>query len=341
MVANIEQSVDGRAAFFSGRGEPGWHNLGTVIEGLATLDEAMSLSHTGGWDVRKEPVIYNGKEVPGLFVTSRINPFTNEREAIWTVGSKYKPHQNEEAFAFTENIINLGGANWDTMGSLDNGKRVFGTLVIPQEFVLDPKGASDRVKTYLGVATSHDGTLPITSFMTGIRVVCQNTLTMALAGNQRTYKVRHTKNAEGRLEDARQALRVSYAYFGELEQEARALYETAITNRKFDEIVKTLWPIPDEVVKDGKVSNQGAITRAKNTGDYVSTLYREAGTLDNIRGTAWGAFNALTEYFDWYRPTRGDSGDLNLLKAQMGLNESDTDKATALSVVRELAGVTR
>lgn len=342
MPANIEVADDGRAAFVSGRGEPGWHMLGTTVDGLMTQDEVMDKSHLAGWNVRLEDLRHrHGNKsltVEGLHAVVRDNPFTGEPEALAVVGDKYKTHQNEDVFEFAENVISLGGAKWDTAGSLDGGRRVFGTMLVPQSFILDSQGAADRVNTYLGVATSHDGTMPITSFMTGVRVVCQNTLTAALHGNQRVYKVRHTKNAEGRLEDARQALRVAHGYFGELEQEAHALYEAACTNKQFDNIVRTFVGVPDERVSDGKVINQAAITRATNTTDLIHDLYREAGTLDGIRGTGWGAWQALVEFQDWYRPVRGKNKQKNLLTAQMGVT-SDTDKSNALSIVKELLEV--
>lgn len=342
MPANIEVAEDGRAAFVSGRGEPGWHQLGTTVEGLMTMEEVMDLSHLSGWNVRLENLRHRHGNlslmVEGLHAVIRDNPFTGDPEALAVVGDKYRPHQNEEVFQFAEDVISLGGAKWDTAGSLDNGRRVFGTMIIPREFVLDVKGAADHVRTYLGVATSHDGTMPITSFMTAIRVVCQNTLTAALAGNDRVYKVRHTLNAESRLDDARKALRVAHGYFGELEAEAKALYETACTNRQFDRIVRQFVGVPDEKVKDDKVINQAAITRATNTVDVISDLYREAGTMDNIRGTGWGAWQALVEFQDWYRPTRGKGAKENLLRAQMGVT-TDSDKSAALGIVKEVLSV--
>lgn len=354
MAANIEVNKDGRAAFVSGRDTPGWHGLGTTVEGLMTMDEVMDLSHLSGWNVRREPLVHRSGNkslrfedttlnddgvdtVATHYAVIRTNPFTGEPEALAVVGGRYREHQNEELFEFAENVISLGGAKWDTAGSLDSGRRVFGTMEIPSEFVLDPMGRGDTVRTYLGVASSHDGTMPITTFVTPVRVVCQNTLTMALRGNQRVYKVRHTERADARLAEARKSLNIAHGFFGEIEREAQELIQREITNKKFHEIVRTFVAVPDENTDDdGKVTNQAAVTRATNTVDFITDLYRESGTMDNVRGTAWGALNALTEYLDWFRPTRGDNKTENLLSAQMGIASSDTAKADALSIVKEL-----
>lgn len=352
MPANIEVNEDGRAAFVSGRGEPGWHRLGTTVEGLMTMEEVMDLAHLSGWNVRREPLAHRsgnkslkfesidpetGKRTVYAFAIVRDNPFTGEPEALAVVGSKYREHQNEELFQFAENVISLGGAKWDTAGSLDEGRRVFGTMEIPSEFVLDPMGRGDTVRTYLGVASSHDGTMPITAFVTPVRVVCQNTLTMALSGNQRVYKVRHTENADERLIAARKSLNIAHGFFGEVEREAQALIQREITNKKFHEIISTFVDVPDERTNDdGKVTNQAAVTRATNTVDFITDLYRESGTMENVRGTAWGAFNAVTEYLDWFRPTRGENKETNLLTAQMGVSSTDEQKSRALSIVKEL-----
>lgn len=341
----IERKADGGHRFVAGRGKPGWHRLGTVLAGVFDLATGLRIAGLANWNVRKEELYHRGMRVEGQYANVRTVDGVDDVLAI--VGEKYTNLQIEDAFAFTESIVNVGG-QWDTMGSILGGTQVFGTILLPRDFILDPQGVSDRVELYVGCSTSFDGSMQTTFFVDPTRVVCKNTQTYALASAKasgRIYKVRHTANAEGRLEDARASLRVAHAEMDALELEAQALYQQAVTNREFDAIVQAYAPVPDEVVKDGKVANKAAITRAKNAQELVHNVYK-AGTNDGIRGTAWGALQAFVELQDWYRPTRGDNGTTNLLASQLGMGGTnlnkrgfDKDKTKAREIIRDLVGV--
>lgn len=348
---NIE-IIDGTALFASGRGEPGWHKLGVTVEGLMTKQEALEKAHLANWNVRKEELRHFTTEadvltVPDKFVLLRDNPINNEVEAMSVVGNSYKVFQNEEAFTFAQDIVDIG-ARWDTAGSLDKGRRVFGSLIIDRDFTLDPDGANDKVVTYLLVATSHNGSLALTYVITPVRVVCQNTLNIALGNHSAAYSIKHTKKADTRLIEARKALNVTFDFMDDFEAEAKELFEREVTKQKFDTIVKAVFgdrPTPDITVQDdgsNKVSNQAAITRWENKRDLLHDIYGGTGDVmnntENIRGTAWGAWNAFTEYADWYRQTRGDSN--NLYEGHLGLTANVTDfKREALDAVKELTAV--
>ena len=300
MVHALEIGNNGETAF-AVRGEPAWHKLGQVFDQDAhlTTAEMLSMAHLNDWNVRLEPLVipdgYRATTTSQMVV--RDNPFDNGQDVLAVVGDRYKVVQNEQLFDFADNILD-GGAEWESAGSIKDGRVVFGSLVIPREFTLDPEGASDKTKTYLLVHTSHDGSAAVQASITPVRVVCQNTLNMALGSTKQSFKVRHTATAEGKVQVAREALGLTFAHMDAFEDMAKQLFETAITDKQFDDLVRSLYPEPE----DG--SAKASQNRWQVKHDLIQHLYHEGETNANITGTAWGALNALTERIDYYRAGR-------------------------------------
>lgn len=333
MAHNIE-------SFVGGRGKPAWHNLGVTVEGLMTLEEALKAAELDNWDVRTEPLrvdLGGDESVPmeGRYVTTRLK--NGERQPIATVGGRYVPTQNEDAFAMADAIVDTAEAQWDTAGALGSGERVFGSLLLPRSVVIDEKGIADKTDTYIMIATSHDGSLPVTAAVTPVRVVCQNTLNIALKGAKNKYKVRHTKSSEFKMIEAREALNVTFKYMDRFEEEAKALFESAMTSNEFDKLIAaTFGDQPDEKVNDeGKVLNAAAVSRWDNRRDALHDL-RKSDTLDGIRDTWWGGFNTIEEYFDYERSFRGDIENLYL--PHLGFDDAmNRKKSSLMSAAKEFA----
>jgi len=307
MAHNLE--INGDEVAFALRGTPAWHNLANRIfaqdEDVSTqlmLDEA-KLSN---WNVRLSPVSdfipesWNDSSNSQLVI--RNNPFNNETDVLSTVGSRYKVIQNEELFSFADNLLD-GDTRcaWESAGSLKAGKVVFGSLTVPREMVLDPQGANDKTKLYLIVWTSHDGSVAVQAAITPVRVVCQNTLNLAMRNAKQSFKIRHTQSAEGKIQIARETLGLTFGYFDEFEKQAQALFADSITDKQFYDIVRTIYPKPaDDASKLAK-------TKWDNKIILLDDLYFNSPTNANIKGTKWGAFNALTERLDYFRTSRGKS----------------------------------
>ena len=160
-----------------------------------------------------------------------------------------------------------------------------------------------KVNTYLLVNTSHDGSVAIQASITPVRVVCANTLNLALGNRGRggsvkqSFKIRHTQTASGKVQIAREALGLANAYIDEFSLMANKMIQTEVSKKKFDEIVSALYPEP----KDD--SKKVALTKYVNKIDLINEIY--VGQFNNtITGTAWGVANALTERLDWYRTGR-------------------------------------
>ena len=218
------------------------------------------------------------------------------------VGARYKVVQNEELFSFADNILDGDSrCAWESAGSLKQGKVVFGSLTVPREMVLDPQGANDKTKLYLIVWTSHDGSVAVQAAITPVRVVCQNTLNLAMRSAKQSFKIRHTQTAEGKIQIARETLGLTLGYFDAFEKEAQELFKSEITDKQFYDIVRKVYPKPAED------SSKVALTKWENKVILLDDLYFNSPTNANIKGTKWGAFNALTERLDYFRSTRGKS----------------------------------
>jgi phage/plasmid-like protein (TIGR03299 family) len=170
--------------------------------------------------------------------------------------------------------------------------------------VLDPHGANDETKLYLIVWTSHDGSVAVQAAVTPVRVVCQNTLNLAMRNAKQSFKIRHTQSVEGRIQVARETLGLALGYFDEFETEAKALYAQSITDAEFSKLIRTIYPKPAED------ASKVALTKWENKVVLLDDLYHNSPTNANIKGTKWGAFNALTERLDYYRSGRGNSETL-------------------------------
>ena len=332
-MAHELETQNGVASFASFR-EPAWHGLGTVFTEEKNTSEMLEAANLNNWNVRLEDVnipTHLSSDKNYQYVI-RTNPTDNtQTDVLGVVGERYVPLQNEDLFSFGDNILD-GGGRWETAGSLRGGRVVFGSLALERETILDPNGVADKVKTYLLINTSHDGSIAIQASVTPVRVVCANTLNMALGrtkkrnGIKQSFKIRHTETAQGKVQVARETLGMANAYMDEFDKMAKQMIEKEISAQKFNDIVLASYPKPEE---DKKL----ALTKWTNKIDQINDIY--TGEFNGmIAGTAWGAFNALTERLDWYRSARGGNNE-SLLAAASGFDPAiNAEKNRLLTVVR-------
>lgn len=305
----LEIGSAGQVAFAS-RKEPAWHLLGTVFDEAeaVTTSQMLAKAYLNNWHVRLEELALatgqSAEWVQEQFAVVRDNPFTpGDVDVLSIVGGRYKIVQNEDLFAFGDNLLD-GGGQWETAGSIKGGRQVFGSLLLPKEIVIDGQGANDKIKTYLLVHTSHDGTVGVQAATTPVRVVCQNTLNYALAGVKQSFKMRHTATIEGRIQSAREAMALSFAYADAFEAEAKALYAKSMTTAEFHKVALSLYPAPVEDKKGSKTRHDNKIDLLTSLFTGVPFVEGAPNTSANIAGTAWAGLNALTERLDWYRTPR-------------------------------------
>jgi phage/plasmid-like protein (TIGR03299 family) len=332
-MAHELETQNGVASFASLR-EPAWHGLGTVFTDEKTTAEMLAAANLNNWNVRLVDV-----EIPNTLSSDkeyqyvvRTNPTNNSQtDILGVVGERYHVLQNEDLFSFGDNILD-GGGRWETAGSIRGGRVVFGSLALERETVLDPSGVADKVKTYLLINTSHDGSIAIQASITPVRVVCANTLNLALGAKRgknaikQSFKIRHTQTANGKVQIARETLGLANAYMDSFDKMAHAMIQKEITAQQFNDIVLAAYPKPD---KDSK----GSSKKWANKIDLINDIYTGEfnGTIAN---TAWGALNALTERLDWHRNARGGSNE-SLLAAASGFDATITaEKNRLLGIVK-------
>jgi phage/plasmid-like protein (TIGR03299 family) len=309
MAHELEINQETGEASFASLRQPAWHKLGTVFEEEVNTAQMLKLAHLDNWNVRLEDVaIPDGFESDKSYsFVSRTNPFNAEQtDVLGVVGERYVPLQNEDLFSFGDNLLD-GGGRWETAGSIKGGRQVFGSIALREGITLDPNGRADKIDNYLLINTSHDGSIAIQASITPVRVVCANTLNLALSSfkgksaSKQSFKIRHTSTAEGKIAVAREALGLASKYLDEFSVMANAMIEKEITKADFDKIVALAYPAPE---KDAK----GSFKKYDAKIDLLNGIY--VGQFnDTIAGTAWGAFNALTERLDWHRSARGTSSE--------------------------------
>lgn len=308
----MSHDIDGEKAFVSAR-KPAWHGLGTVLDHTFTAEEALKAANLD-WDVMTVPLqtVIDGTSynVDGYVATARINPFTGKFQVFAPVGEAYQPVFNRDAFQFMDEVVgNVGGAHYETAGALRNGAQTFLTVSAEStDLVLDPKGRADKINTYLLCVNSHDGTLAFGCMVTPVRVVCANTLGMALGSHAKNlaahsdiargrWFTKHTKDVLKRAEVAAKTLNLYFAYVKEFGEIATHMIEAEITVDAVRAVTTDL------MVAD----SQDSKPRELEAVETVMGLYEFGRTCENVRGTVWGGLQAVTEYADWITPVRGGS----------------------------------
>jgi phage/plasmid-like protein (TIGR03299 family) len=314
MVADLTIMGNGEVAFAEGT-ENGrvnaWHHLGSSVQGAMTAEQALSMGYLAGWDVRKQPVFWqNGlgeqESISDRFLTVWTDPTNGDIRPLDVVGRNYVPIQNESLAPFLNALTDESGAMFQTAGAIKNGKQVFLTMKLPDTMLLN---GEDPTAFYLIAYNSHDGSSSFRLAVSPVRVVCSNTLAMAMKSATAQWSIRHTRGAEGQIALARESMGLTFAYMAEFQEEAEAMMSNIITDDQFYGIVKGLFPADDDSTTRGANANRDAQ-------DTVMNLWRNSATMTNLDSkSAWRGYNAVTEAIDFYLPVRNTMGDANLARA--------------------------
>lgn len=315
----IEQ-IQGTAGSFVSAREIAWHKLGTVLPGTFSSEEGMKIAHLAGWNVRKlkafaEETIISETGVEtirvegnGRYFTVRTNPVTGQTEYLGDVGSDYTVIQNEENAEFLDTLVDEAGSHWETMGSMFGGRRTFMSMKMPESVNVD----GDITDAYLIAMNSHDGSCAFQVCVSMIRPVCYNTVTAAFKGAKHKHSIRHTRNATARVQEAREALGMTFAYMEEFQAQAEALQAQSFTDKEFDAFLLSLFGVKDEE----KMS-----TRQANINQEIRNLWNSSPTLLGTKGTRYGAFQAFTEYATHFSGAHGKGEQREINRAQRELTD--------------------
>lgn len=272
---------------FSVREVP-WHGLGTIIENAPDSKEAIKIAGLD-WRVVQSPVICadNGTVIPGF----KANIRDTDGKVLGMVTDKYKIVQNEEAFAFTDALLGEG-VKYETAGSLASGRRVWMLARLESKMITD-----EKIDPYLVFTNSHDGTGAIRVAITPVRVVCQNTLNLALKQAERQWSCIHKGNIDSKLEEARMTLLNANHYMKKLEEEFGELKMIKLDKDKVKEYVEMLLPI-DENDSMRKIAN------IKELRSDLMNRYQFAPDLVDIEKSAYRFVNAVSDFATHRTPGR-------------------------------------
>lgn len=274
-------------------GQPAWHGLGTVLDAPPSVEEALSLAGLD-WSVKLAPlaVAADGREVDH-FASIR----ESDNTVLGVVGPGYVPLQNRDAFAWFQPLVESGVFQIEAAGSLRNGKRIW-ILARPADACAEVV-SGDEIRQYLLLAHGHDGSLAIRCGFTAVRVVCANTLAGALCDRgSKLVRIHHRAHAQEALEGVRELVQAARADFA-------ALFERLVVLAGVDCDDARLRQYAREVFAPGSDDPEAAPRIVAQ----VAELFESGRGTDiaGVRGTLWGAYNAITEFTSHVRCRSADA----------------------------------
>jgi phage/plasmid-like protein (TIGR03299 family) len=326
--------INGKASFMSVQ-EKAWHGLGQILDNPATSQEAIE---NAGLDfiVEKQPVYVPVRQL-NRNQAAEINPVLCDRNNNETsynelrivedrfatfrtdnghpfgiVGSRYEIVQNRDAFAFFDAIVGEGEAIYETAGALGNGETIFITAKLPSYIRV---GANDDIEKYLLLTSTHDGSGSIQAMFTPIRVVCNNTLNAALKSNASRVTIRHTKSVHDNLKKAHTILGITNKLSEELAGIYNNMAKVRITDKQLTDYIETvvLGDTLERMLK--KDDTFDLSTRTSNVmANMVKYAYEHpTQQLATTKGTAWGAYQAVTGYYQNIKTYKGEEEKMSTL----------------------------
>ena len=323
MAHNINfNEQTGRYSFFSVQ-QKAWHGLGQIVEQYLTSEEA--IVHAGlDYEVIKSPLFTQGRTmnigdsgelieandilVPNSFATLR----TDTNRPLGVVGKDYHIVQNREAFNFFDAIVGGGdGILYETAGALGNGERIFITAKLP-DYIRVGNG-DDVTEKYIFLTTSHDGSGSITAAFTPIRIVCQNTLNASLRNMTNVVRIKHTSGAKQRIENAHKIMGLANTLSNQLENIFNNWSKVRVTDQEVKKLIQlALCPNKETLDLLKKGAEDEVSTVFKNVVDdaFRYAMLSDTQQMDTTKGTLFGAYNAVTGYYQNVRNYKNEEAKL-------------------------------
>jgi len=307
-------------SFFSVKEKP-WHGLGKIVDDYPTSKQAMAFAGLDFTVQKRQLFTYDNLnnvanafteiktaeiEVPDFFATVR----TDTEEVLGVVGRDYEVVQNADAFCFFDAIVGGDGIMYETAGALGKGERVFITAKLPGYINV---GSNDLIEKYLFLTTSHNGYGSITAAFTPIRIVCNNTLNAALRNQTNSVKIRHTANAKERLEQAHVLMGITNELSNEIESIFKSWSKISITDNEIKKLIQLALVPNKEVYRNIQMGKDDELSTCfKNICDsaFAYAAGDDAQQTETTKGTLFGAYNAVTGYFQNVRNYKNDEAKL-------------------------------
>ena len=280
MAANVE-------SMFYVRETP-WHGLGTRVNEALNSEEALTAAGLD-WNVIQEPIYTETEE---LIEGYKANVRDTDRQVLGVVTDRYKIVQNQEAFAFTDELLGEG-VRYETAGSLQGGRKVWLLAHLPHEYII----SGERISPYLVFFNSHDGSGAIKAAITPIRVVCQNTLNLALSTAKRSWSMIHTGDIKGKMQEAKDTLFMAEKYMDNLGKEFETLRKKKLTDQQVLDYIEILLPLEED-------STPQQIKNMKRLREDMKMRYFDAPDLQHIGKNAYRFINAVSDFATHAKPLK-------------------------------------
>lgn len=311
-----------------------WNVMGSALTVQASGNVSDALEETGlDYDVEMLPVTAYVKaddeampfaefiDAKKFRAATRPMP-DGTRKVMGITGTRFTPIQNRDAYKVADTLVTDHGALITGLADFHHGAATLLVLDLLNPVKLNrPDGGTDVIDLDLLIKNAHDGSAALTFALIGMRLACTNAVQAAINGAQRTWKVSHTPNAQQRVDLASTSILNALGYKEALQVKAQAMLDQPMVDAEFAKIVSRLWKV--EADAEGAVAD-----RKRETQLEIISLYKASPTLEGIRGTRWGGYNAITEYLDHYRPVKG-ADDAKVLARAEGALEGPNVRAKA------------
>lgn len=268
--------------------EKPWHGLGVQVHDAPTSENALWLAGLD-WKVVQKDIYTEGRiQIPGY----KANVRNTDGRVLGVVTDRYKVVQNDEAFSFTDELLGKG-VRYETAGSLQGGRKVWLLARLPKEYII----TGERISPYLVFSNTHDGSGAVRVAVTPVRVVCNNTLNLALSSAKRSWSMIHTGDIKGKIQEAADTLFRAEDYMEKLGKEIEKLREVKVTDQQVKEYIEILLPME----KEPTTTQRKNIIRLR---DDVAQRYYDAPDLQAVGKNAYRFINAVSDFATHSTPLR-------------------------------------
>lgn len=280
MAANIE-------TMFYTREKP-WHGLGVRVEEAPASADALRMAGLD-WEVLQEAIYTDAGDIISGY---KANVRSTDKRVLGVVTDRYKVIQNSEAFAFTDELLG-SGVRYETAGSLADGKKVWLLARLPREYII----GGERISPYLVFSNTHDGSGAVRVAVTPVRVVCNNTLNLALDTAKRSWSMIHTGDIKGKIQEAKDTLFMAEDYMDNLGKEFERLRKIQMSDEQVKDFIELLLPLE-------KNATLTQLRNIKKLREDMASRYFEAPDLQHVGNNGYRFINAVSDFATHANPLR-------------------------------------
>lgn len=303
----------GKYSFYSLK-EKAWHGYGQISDKELNSREVLIQAQLA-YPVIKAPHIYRFASGKEIISNHSFYTYREDTEEILGDGlsADYHVVQNVDAFSFFDEIVKGEGIIYETAGALGRGERIFITAKLPKYIKV---GNDDVIEQYLFLSTSHDGSESITIAFTPVRIVCNNTLNAAMSNCSNVIRIRHAAGAQAQLKEAHKIMGMVNTLSPIMEQAFNQWSKVRITDDEVQRLIQiALAPNKETLdnIREGRADDNSAVYKNQVYSAFGYAMMAESQQLETTKGTLFGAYNAVTGYFQNVRNYKDADEKMNSL----------------------------